>query len=925
MAAAKKKKKKKATAPGAKKTKRANKKTAPGAPKAKNRSSGARASSSDKLLRKYRTMRDFDVTTEPSGESAVDANTGLSFVVQRHDATRLHYDFRLELDGVLKSWAIPKGPSLIPGERRLAVEVEDHPLDYGGFEGAIPEGHYGQGHVLIWDEGTWMPTGDPHEGLAKGKLSFTMKGEKLNGGFSLVRLHGKGGKSEKKSPWLLLKSNDDFAAKKNSRDVTAPSKVPALTQFEPQLATLVDAPPEGDLWIAEPKLDGYRAVASLEDGKVAIKSRSGQDYTARFSEIAEALKALPIQSAVFDGEVCALDDEGRPSFQKMQGAGKPGGDAHLVYFVFDLLFLDGFDVRNRPLEKRKAMLKSILAPRQTKAAGPRAATVLSYVSDVEGEKAGDLLALACEHHAEGIVMKRKDRPHVPSRTRDWVKVKCGRRQELVIVGMTKPRGSRVAMGALLLGVHDDEGELHYVGKVGTGFDDATLRTVQKKLAPLVTKESPASDAPRMKDATWVKPELVCEVSFSEWTDGGALRHPVFLGLREDKKASSVVREKELHVRKKKSADKTRSKSAKQSEDADAYGEATRAKKAHGTVTARTLRGEWQSREKGAPPEVKPPLAKSRVSKRTPAKKASAKSPPTKQVKVAGEIPRGMRLTHPERVVEKVSGLTKLDLARYHATVGPLMLPYLEKRPLALVRCPDGTDGTCFFQKQRTPGMPDSILGSRDGKNSLLYVESLEGLLGLVQFGAVELHGWGARLPDVDHPDWFVIDLDPDVGLPFKKVVDAALALRDMFSQMQLESFVKTTGGKGLHVVVPVRPRLDFDAVKDFTHTIAKAFVQADPKGFVDVMTIAKRKHKIFIDYLRNGKGATAILPYSVRARANLPVAMPVAWEDLNDVNPQDFTVATVPKILEKRTTDPWEAFWTKQELHVTGAKSKKSA
>ena len=586
-------------------------------------------------------------------------------------------------------------------------------------------------------------------------------------------------------------------------------------------------------------------------------SRSGQDWTRTYGAIAKAIGALNIQSAVFDGEVCALDEEGKPSFQRMQNA--LTGKDDLVYFIFDLLFVDGFDVRDRPLEKRKAMLASILA-------GVKAP--LSYVSHLEDGE--ELFALACQGGMEGVVAKKRGAPYVEKRTRDWLKIKCQRRQEMVIVGYTKPKGSRSGLGALLLGVHEDDG-LRYAGKVGTGFSAKTLAMLAKKLKPLAIESSAAKKAltvaarpgtivgsplagsrsasftaPRMKDATWVRPELVCEVTFAEWTADGALRQPVFQGLREDKPARVVVREEKIASKKGK------------------------------TMVA------------------------------------------------------GVAISNPDRVLESRSGITKLELAQYQAKVADILMPYIARRPLALVRCPEGDQGECFFQKQRTPGMPESIHGDRIESHGVLYVEDAPGLVALVQFGAVELHGWGSRMSAPDKPDWIVMDLDPDEKLDFAKVVDAALLTRDLLKGLGLESFVKTTGGKGLHVVAPIVPRYDFEEIKALTHAISAMMEQEHPANFTSNMAKSSRTTKIFVDYLRNGHGATAIMPYSARARPGATVAYPVAWKDLRKIDPQEFTVQTVPKLLARRKVDPWAKLMTLEQQvpraldeHVASRRKKK--
>lgn len=795
-------------------------------------------------LSRYKKKRRFEQTPEPEG-SVGKSGARLSYVIQRHDARRLHYDFRLELDGVLKSWAVPKGPSTVVGEKRLAVEVEDHPLDYGHFEGAIPEGHYGAGHVLVWDEGTWRPKGDPHEGLKKGKLSFELAGKRLKGGFALVRLRRS---SEKKAQWLLLKEKDEFAGKAGTGRVTEETAPPPVKEFHAQLATLEDRVPSGNDWIVEPKFDGYRIIARLERGKVELFSRNGNDWTKRFESIAGAVAKVPVVSAVFDGEVCALDDEGVPRFQLLQNSqagnsrskrrGQPVARLErLVYFVFDLLFVDGEDLRRHPLVTRKSMLESVLA---------RQEPPIYYVAHAPGAQARELLRIACEKHGEGVVAKRANAPHRPVRSLDWIKVKCSRRQEVVIVGFTAPGGSRQSLGALLLGVNGDDGKLRYAGKVGTGFTAQTLADLARRLKPLLADAPQVVGAPRAKDVTWVKPVLVAEVSFTEWTHEGALRHPSFVGLRDDKPASEVKAEEPAHA-------------------IDEAGTAE-SKKAAKTQKVLSKRGRKKDED----------------------------------------TVLGVRISHPERVIDQTTGTTKLDLAAYYGAVAERILPYIAGRPLALVRCPEGDQAECFFQKQRTPGMPKAIHSSKVGKNPILYVEDAEGLVSLVQFGAVELHAWGSRLAHVHEPDWIVMDLDPATDVEFARTRDAALAVRGLLKDIGLESFVKTTGGKGLHVVAPIEPKFDFDRIKEMTHAMAERLARDQPRLYTAVMSKNKRTGKVFVDYLRNGEGATAIAPYAVRARPGGPVALPISWEELRDVDPAQFTIKTVPDILKRRKHDPWK-------------------
>jgi bifunctional non-homologous end joining protein LigD len=837
-----------------------------------------------KKLAAYATKRDFSVTPEP--RAGVAADEGHAFVVQKHAARRLHYDFRLELDGVLKSWAVPRGPSLSPSDKRLAVEVEDHPVDYRDFEGTIPKGQYGGGEVIVWDRGVWTPVGDPHEGLRKGHLRFVLAGEKLAGEFSLVRMKTRD--REKRTSWLLLKSRDEHVREGDEAEITErapgsvltgrtiedvaagvkagekkaqPRKVGATkspdfaqkpqrsaktakkmslrslrsSRFEPQLATLVDQVPAGAGWLFEMKLDGYRALAVVEGGEVRLTSRKGQDWSERFSVIAEALRHLRVKDAVLDGEVCLLDDEGRTSFQGLQNALSAKDQSRLAYIVFDLLYRDGEDLRGRPLVERKEILATLLA-------GERLPLRLSEHLAGDGEA---IHAQACRLGVEGIMAKRADAPYASGRTRSWLKIKCGARQELVILGFTAPRGARSGLGALVLGVRGPTGRgaLRYVGKVGTGFTAESLADLQRRLQPLARATPPVPDAPRVRGVTWVEPELVCEVGFTEWTQDGALRHPTFMGLREDKPAADVVREREEHV-----------------------------------STPKVVRA--AARKAGAPGPV---------------------------------MVRKVTITHADRVVDEASGVTKGDLARYYDAVAGLLLPYAKRRPLAIVRCPGGKDQKCFFQKHVMPGMGEAILSAQVGDQGVLYVSSAKGILELAQFGAVELHGWGSHLPAADRPDWIVLDLDPDEALPWGRVVEAALEAREVLRSIGLASWVKTTGGKGLHVVAPFRPKHGWDVVKRFAHVIAEDFERRAPEVFTSAASKAARPGKIFVDYLRNGEGATAVLPYSARARAQVPVALPVAWDDLRNVHPGELTVRTVPGLVARRRKDPWADFFTAEQ------------
>ncbi|MBX3227864.1 MAG: DNA ligase D [Labilithrix sp.] len=813
-------------------------------------------------LSRYNTMRDFDVTDEPSGRIAR-TKSGRSFVIQKHDATRLHYDFRLELDGVLLSWAVPKGPSLDPHDKRLAVETEDHPIDYRDFEGTIPKGQYGGGPVIVWDRGTWEPIGDPRAGMKKGHLDFVLHGEKVAGRYVLVRTRG----DAKKPSWLLIKRTDEHAVPK--RDITAErpesvltgrtiadlvkgraaSKLPAFGSIAPELATLVsDVPKDGD-WIYEIKYDGYRTLAWLEDGAVKLASRRGLDWTSKYPHVADALSRVRAKSAVFDGEIAYVLEDGRTSFQELQNAlasGDAAEQGRLVYFVFDLLFYDGADLTGEPLTARKDKLRTVLAGE---------APPLKMSDDVSDGEA--FFREACKLDLEGIIGKRAGAPYRSGRVKDWIKVKCQKRQELVIVGFTPPKRGRTGIGALLLGVHDDaRSGLRYAGKVGTGFSNETLADLAKRLSKMVVKEPPVANAPRTRAVTWVAPKLVAEVRFSEWTSDGALRHPAFEGLREDKSPKEVV----LEVAK------------------------PPPKSAH---AAHAPHASHAARKKAAD------TAKPRVD--------------------------GVVISHPERVIDVSSGLTKLDLARYAGAIAEVQLPYVAKRPLMMLRCPDGAQPKkvrCFVQKHSGQGIDGVKLSSKViAGEEALYVTKANQLVLLAQNNTMELHGWGATFPRWDRPDWIVLDLDPDEALPFATVVLAAYELRAALKTLSLESWVKTTGGKGLHVVVPLARRYDWGTVKRVSQRIAELMAQAAPSRYVATMAKKHRVGKVFIDYLRNAEGATAVLPYSARARPGLPVALPVSWKELRAIDPRAFTIATVPAIVAKRKADPWaDLLTTRQTL-----------
>src|SRR5271157_791321 len=835
-------------------------------------------------LEEYRRKRDFRKTPEPAGESPSrkEAAATLAFVIQEHKARRLHYDFRLELDGVLKSWAVPKGPSLDPGEKRLAVEVEDHPLDYGGFEGVIPEGQYGGGTVLLWDRGSWIPADpDPAAAHAKGMLKFELRGEKLHGNWALVRMGGKAAR-ERRPNWLLIKERDDAALPQSGDAVVADNplsvetgrsldmiaqdrdrvwdsqkgeataarrldripgarKGPMPAGFKPQLATLATAAPAGPEWLHEIKYDGYRLFARIEHGKVRLITRNGLDWTDKFPDLAHAFARLPVDTALIDGELVHLASDGTTNFSGLQDAIASGKTSSLSFFAFDLVYRDGWDLTGASLEDRKAALGEIIPP--------QAAGILRY-SDHQMGQGPAVLRQASNLGLEGIVSKRRESPYRGGRGADWLKVKCRNREEVVVIGFTDPEGKREGFGALLAGYYDPSATLRYAGRVGTGFSATRLADLRKRLDPLVVKDPPVvlpKDAPR-KGVHWVRPALVAEVEFAGWTADAILRHASFQGLREDKTPREVV--------------------------------------------------------------YNPDIAPAAEQPTTHMKPGSADPEIATRARDGSTMFEGVRLTHPDRVLYPGDDLTKLDLARYYRAVGGWAVPHLVGRPLTLVRCPGGQGKPCFYQKHLGKGAPDAIghIDIVEEGETVAYpvIEDLAGLIGLVQMNVIEIHPSGATAEKRDTPDRITFDLDPDEGLAWPRVTEAAIEIREALSAIGLQSFVKTTGGKGLHVVVPLQPRLGWDEVKAFTKWVADRFVAQSPERFTANQAKRARRGRIYIDYLRNSRGATAIGAYSPRARPGAPVSTPLFWEEVEKgVRPEGFTVATVPQRLAALDADPW--------------------
>lgn len=801
-------------------------------------------------LETYRQKRDFSRTPEPEGKTGRAKKTKLSFVIQKHDATRLHYDFRLELDGVLKSWAVTKGPSLDPSDKRLAVRTEDHPLDYGSFEGVIPDG-YGAGTVMLWDQGEWVPREDPHEGLKKGALKFDLKGQRLKGGWALVLMKDRSRKGREN--WLLIKEKDEEADRDNDPRDTWQTSVtternfkdieqaaaqgksgvlgekdkPGFPDFvEPQLAKLRDDPPEGEEWVHELKFDGYRIQALIAGHQVRLITRNGKDWTERYPAIAAALATLDVKSAAIDGELVALDDRGHSHFASLQAATNDGADAKLAYYAFDLLSLDGKDMRKKTLLDRKAALRKIF---------PGDGETLHFSDHIEG-KGETVIGKACGMGLEGIISKKASAKYISGRGTSWIKSKCIGRDEFVIGGYRTSDKRGRPFASLLLGEYDGD-KLLYRGRVGTGFDEALMDEISSRMSSLERKTTPFAGLPSdaKRGAVWLTPKLVAEIAYTERTPDGLLRHPSFQGLREDKEAEQVTSPSQ--------------KAAEADDD----------KSADGKVL-------------------------------------------------------GIRISHPERVVFDEQGATKRDIAEYLAEIAPRLLPHIKDRPVSLVRCPSGAGGKCFFQKHHTDSIPDAIgqaeIREKDGDTaSYLILNSAKALVAAAQIGALELHIWGSRTDRLERPDRLVIDLDPDEGMSFSDVKEAAIEVRDVLNSAGLKSFALLTGGKGIHVVAPLERRRDWEDVKAAARGLARQLSAAAPDRYVAEASKAKRKGKIFIDWLRNERGATAVCPYSLRARAGAPIATPIRWDELASIDAANtYTLSNIFSRLSRLKSDPWEGY-----------------
>jgi len=836
-------------------------------------------------LARYWAKRNFALTGEPRGEprgapgSGANAGKPLSFVIQKHHASRLHYDFRLELDGVLLSWAVPKGPSYDPADKRMAIHVEDHPLAYGSFEGTIPPKQYGAGTVIVWDKGSWEPAADPHQGLKDGKLVFTLHGQKLSGLWELVRIAKPGDRQE---PWLLFKKRDRHARPHAEYDVVSalpdsviakPLKTPEPVEapadeaggvpkqavraplpetIAPQLATLASAAPTAGAWSWEIKLDGYRLLARVDGRKVRLVTRGGHDWADRMPGLVDALRSLQLGSAWLDGEIVVIGPNGTPDFNALQNAFDRRRTDSIDYFLFDLPYLEGYDLRALPLVERRALLRRLLDEHPHER--------LRFSADFDAD-AASILESARRMGLEGVIAKRKDSVYESRRSESWLKLKNKQRQEFVIVGYTDRSSGEAEIGSLLLAVHDDAGQLVYVGNVGTGWDAKTAAKLKRELKVLEVEASPFGARPLHRHRWgvrdpgarhWVKPQRVAEVEFSDWTPDDQIRHARFLGERLDKDATTVRREN----------------------------------------------------------AVTPPGADTSSS-------GNGRN---------GSSVAGVKVSHPERVIDAGSGITKLELVRYYESVAAWMLPHLKGRPCSLVRGPNGVGGELFFQKHietlHITGLKELDAALWPGHAALLEVPSAKALIASAQMNVIEFHTWNALAKRIDKPDRIVFDLDPGEGERWERVLEAATLVRGLLQELGLESWLKTSGGKGLHVVVPLAPRETWDTVKDFAQAVVAQLARVIPQRFSARMGAANRVGKIFVDYLRNSHGATTAAAFSARARPGLGVSMPVTWDELATLKRGDhWNVRTAREHLSFLPADPWQDYWSCRQTLSAGLRT----
>ena len=809
-------------------------------------------------LQEYNQKRNFEKTVEPEGETA-EPEGRLKFVVQHHEARRDHYDLRLEWDGALLSWAVPKVPSYDTRDKRLAVQVEDHPLEYRNFEGTIPKGEYGGGVVMLWDEGYWEPQGDVAEGLSSGSLKFVLKGRRLKGKWALVRLKPKAG--EAKINWLLLKEKDEYA---NTADeipefTTSIRTGRTMTEIEEgedekitrnpfdnvnvQLAKLVNTVPEGDEWLYELKYDGYRIFAYLEGNNVRLMTRNGNDYTKRFADIAYSLINWAAGKAmILDGETVVMDGSGKTDFQALQNYMRNPKGQNLTYIIFDLLALDGVDLRGHRLIDRKEMLEELMkdSPKN-----------LRFSQHIEGN-GKEFLQAACQANLEGIVGKKADSLYSGTRKGDWIKLKCDKRQEFVIGGYTLSDKKTSGVSSVLLGVYEGE-ELVYAGRAGTGFTVRSMKELEEEFQSMKRETTPFKQAPESKkneEITWLQPELVAEIKFAEWTEENLLRQASFKGLRTDKDPRDIKKESE--------------------------------------------NDETQSEEKFE-------------EEQSPDKDLERSMKATGNSIFIG----GIKITNPDKVIFEDPKITKVDVIRYYEKVSERMLPYVRNRILSIVRCPKGISQSCFFKKH--PGADNKsivtmpIMNSKGETEEYFYIENASGLIYEAQMGTLEFHTWGSRADDLEKPDIMIFDLDPDEGMDLETVRQGVKDVKSILEQLSLKSFLKTSGGKGYHVVVPFQSTVDWETFHDFARRIAEVMEQKWPDCYTSNVRKVNRQNKIFIDWIRNGRGATSIAPYSIRARSGARVSMPITWEELDTVAPDGVDMADALSRVDG--DDPWNDFF----------------
>ena len=812
-------------------------------------------------LNEYNQKRNFEKTLEPEGKSEI-SEESLSFVVQHHLARSGHYDLRLEWNGVLLSWAVPKGPSYNTKDKRLAVLVEDHPLDYRNFEGTIPRGEYGGGVVMLWDEGYWEPYVNVDEGLSEGMLKFALKGSRLRGSWALIRLKGKAG--EAKDNWLLIKEKDEYVKDEEGISEFTTSIRTGRTMAEidegqdekliknpfskadVQLAKLVNTIPEGE-WLYEMKYDGYRVLAFVEGSSVRLITRNGNDITKRFFTIASYLRDFAKGRAmVLDGEIVIADESGKTDFQALQNYLKNQESHTLTYIVFDLLAIDGEDIRGRSLIDRKEKLENLMKD------APKNLYYSRYVKGYGKES----FAAACEAGMEGIMGKKADSVYSGNRNDDWIKIKCDKRQEFVIGGYSLSDKRTSGVSSLLLGVYEGE-ELIYAGRAGTGISENEMKVLEEKFKNLKRMDAPFKEEPKIRSnekVTWLKPELAAEIKFTEWTKENLLRQASYKGLRIDKDPKDIRREKpEGDIQLKLNTD-------------------------NDTV---------KENSKGA-----------------------------NMKKSEGLIIEGVKISSPDKLIFHELDITKKDVIRYYSKVSERMLPYVRHRILSIVRCPKGVSQACFYKKHPGPGskgiitMPIST--GNDETVEYFYIENARGLIFEAQMGTLEFHTWGSSVDNLEKPDMMVFDLDPDEGMDIDRVRQGVMDIKSVLDELNLNSYLKTSGGKGYHVVVPLKPSADWDKFHDFAKQIAEVMENKWPDRYTSNVRKAKRKGKIFIDWIRNARGATSIAPYSLRARKGAKVSMPISWHELYTVAPNGINIEDALIRIEGK--DPWEDFFQNNQM-----------